>query len=178
MVVDLPVLGKSPRWHVYLTEKTTSFGKKKRAIFIKTNFCTFSNGDNLQTHDKELRVFGIDCWNENKLMLHVYVWMPLIMFRWNTWTIFVPYNNNNFVLLEGIVLCLLSSEVSASSLCRQSSLLPFVQKKVWTDEMATVWNLCSQMQILLKVGTLKKVFVYILKSVKNLRQPESLTLYP
>jgi len=34
----------------------------KLAIFIKTlKFCTFSNGDNLHTHDEKPRVFGIDC---------------------------------------------------------------------------------------------------------------------
>jgi hypothetical protein len=66
---------------------------------------------------KKPLVFGIDCWNENKLMSHVYLWTLLVFFRWITWTIFVTFNNN-FVLLESTVLCFLFSEVSARSLCQ------------------------------------------------------------
>ena len=85
--------------------------------------------------------------------------------------------NNNFVLLEGTVLCFLSPEVSARSLCQSFSAVICAEESVNGRESYCMKPLFTDANIIVG-GHIKKAFVYILKNVKNLRQPESLTLYP
>jgi hypothetical protein len=86
-------------------------------------------------------------------------------------------NNNNFVLLEGTVFCFLSSEVSSRCLCQSFSAVLYAEENVNRREGYCVKPLFTDANVIVGGHMKKKSFFNILKNVKNLRQPESLTLY-